>query len=174
MVFSPPLRLEVRSPIDVLIDTLAEELGRRGMVRLGEQSLALAGLQLEERLLFPEEARVWLRSPVTAHQTLTGAKTRFFSPEEAEWKERLEANLQAKLQALGRDPAPEFSITALDPGPKKQVVRFKETYITGYLGSFRIKTGSEAMAVLYHCGLGNRNSQGFGLFDIADERGRTD
>ncbi len=170
-MFSSPVRLEVRSPVDDLIDALPEELRKRGELLLGDRRLALDGLRLEEKLRLPGEACVFLRSPVTAHQTLPGGKTRFFSPEEPEWQDRLGDNLRAKLSALGMEPAPAFSITALDTVPKKQVIRFKETYITGYLGSFRIKTGPEAMAVLYHWGLGNRNSQGFGLFDIVDEKG---
>ena len=46
------------------------------------------------------------------------------------------------------------------------MLRIKETYITGYLGKFRLCTDPEAMAVLYYAGLGSRNSQGCGMFDI--------
>ena len=134
-MFSSPVRLEVRSPVDDLIDALPEELRKRGELLLGDRRLALDGLRLEEKLRLPGEACVFLRSPVTAHQTLPGGKTRFFSPEEPEWQDRLGDNLRAKLSALGMEPAPAFSITALDTVPKKQVIRFKETYIPVTLGA---------------------------------------
>ena len=168
IVFVPPVSLELRSAADALVDVLAEELRRNPESRLGDHPVSVCGLVCETRWLFPDSALIQTRSPITVYETLPDGKTRYFSPEDAAWQERLRRNLEAKADALGISSPAVFSLEPVG-GPKKQVSRFKGTYITGYSGRFRLRADAGAMAILYHCGLGNRNSQGFGLFDLLDK-----
>ena len=166
IVFTSPVCLEVRSAADELMDVLAQEMRQTPDRRLGDNSIRVCGLAGKTRWFFPDNALIQTRSPVTVYETLPGGKTRYFSPEDAEWAARLRRNLAAKAEALGMVGPRAFSVEPVGV-VKKQVSRFKGTYITGYSGRFRLRTDPETMAIAYHCGLGSRNSQGFGLFDLA-------
>lgn len=168
IVFAPPVSFEVRSAQDELVEIIAFQLRNHETLELGNNPVVLDHLEMRERQLFPDTAAIQMISPVTVHETTKDGKTRYLHPEEAEWSSKLASNLQSKLKALKMDCSTDFSIKA-DACPIKQVARFKHTYITAYSGKFIIKTNPEAMRVLYYCGLGNRNSQGFGLFDIPDK-----
>lgn len=168
IVFDGMVRLEVRSPADELIDALAESIMERGIVRLGRSELSLAGLACADRLLFFPEARIRMLSPVTAHDTLSDGRTVYYTPSEERFYECLAANLTAKLNAAGIATMPMLGCEPIGREPRKRVTTFKGIYITGYEGTFRLQADPEAMALLYYAGLGDRNSQGFGMFAIED------
>lgn len=174
IVFSSPVSLEVRSARDELIEVLAAELRKRGNVQLRDQFVSVCELRMEERLVFPGKARIRTRSPVTVHRTLPDGRTQYYSPKDPEWSGRLADNLRAKETAMQMEPSSGFSIKACGQRFRKQVAQFKGTFITGYLGDFMIDTDPGAVAALYYCGLGNRNSQGFGMFDIVEDGGEAD
>ena len=46
------------------------------------------------------------------------------------------------------------------------VTTFKGTYITGWQGYYHLEGSNELINFLYYAGLGDRNSQGFGMFKI--------
>ncbi len=168
ITFDGTVRLEVRSPADELIDTLADSLMRRGTVRLGHAELPIAGLSCADRLLFFPEARIRMLSPVTVHDTLSDGGTVYYAPSQEAFYERLAANLAAKLRAAGSGAAPILGCEPLGGELRKRVTTFKGIYVTAYEGCFRLQAESEAMALLYYAGLGDRNSQGFGMFAIED------
>lgn len=168
IVFDGAVRLEVRSPADELIDALAESLMARGVIRLGHSELPLTGLACADRLLFFPEARIRMLSPVTVHDTLTDGRTKYYAPSEETFYERLAANLAAKLIAAGIAVAPMLGCELIGREPRKRVTTFKGIYVTGYEGAFLLQVDPEAMALLYYAGLGDRNSQGFGMFAIED------
>ena len=167
LTFDSVIGLELRSVFNEIVDGVAQELRERVFLRLGSRELAVSELQLKERLSFPDRAIIQTRSPITVHTTLSNGHMYYFSPENPEWEERLAFNLDSKLNALGCSPPEYFSIEPTGQ-TRKTVTQFKGTYITGYTGRFRLKTDPSAMAVLYHCGLGSRNSDGFGMFDILE------
>lgn len=170
IVFSSPVWFELRSPVSVLLEDICEVLPVRPDIRLGNNTLTLEGIEGRDRLLFPARAKVRMLSPVTLYQTLPNQKTRYFSPDDAEWGPRLEKNLREKLTTLGLDASPSLLVTPDWRSIRKRVTRFKGTYITGYTGDFLIQTEPEALAVLYYCGLGSRNSQGCGMFKLLRQR----
>ncbi len=168
IVFDGAVRLEVRSPAGDLIDELADSLIGRGFIRLGRAELPLAGLSCADRLMFFPEMRIRMLSPVTVHDTLPDGKTVYYAPSEEAFYERLAANLAAKLNAAGSGDAPLLGCEPIGREARKRVTTFKGIYVTGYEGGFRLQAESEAMALLYYAGLGDRNSQGFGMFAIED------
>ena len=168
IVFQSPVTLELRSPLNIIVDSAIKNLLAKPQRRLGSNSLSVTDLHTEERLLFPSSALIRTQSPITVHETMKDGRTIYFSPKDPEWQKRLTLNLSSKLNALQINTSDPFSIEPEGDTFRKQVSQFKGTYITGYTGSFRITTTPQAMAILYYCGLGNRNSQGFGMFDILD------
>ena len=52
---------------------------------------------------------------------------------------------------------------------RKRVTRFKGTYVTGWVGDLILACDPQLLATLYCCGIGAKNSQGFGMFRIHDD-----
>lgn len=164
--FFSPVRLELRSAADALIEDAASSLARSGRLWLGGADLSLASIQIREELLFPSQAHIRMQGPLVVYDTFADGRTHYFAPDEDEWEERLRANLQRKMEALDLPIPDHFQISPFFETLRKRVTRFKGTYITGYTGDFLVHTSPEAMKVLYYAGLGSRGSQGCGLFDI--------
>ena len=50
----------------------------------------------------------------------------------------------------------------------KYVTNYKGFYISGWYGTYRLKGKRKYLDFLYQTGIGDRNSQGFGMFDLKD------
>lgn len=48
----------------------------------------------------------------------------------------------------------------------KHVTRYKGFYLSGWTGTYRISGERKYLNFLYQAGLGAKNSQGFGMFDV--------
>lgn len=168
--FSGAIRLEVRSPASELIDALCDSLQQRSAMRLGRNELPVINLECADRLLFFRQASIRMLSPVTVHETELNGRTIYYSPEDEMFLPLLAGNLASKLRAIGIPAAPVLSCVPNARTLRKRVTLFKGTYITAYEGRFELCAEPEAMALLYYAGLGGRNSQGFGMFAIENEK----
>lgn len=169
ILFSGPLSLEVRSSAAELIEQLAAHLLESGVLRVGRHELPVTDLRTADRLLFFPSARIRMLGPVSVHDTVPDGKTRYYAPTEERFGELLAENLASKLRAAGVDAAPYLGFRPLGKPPRKVVTTVKGIYVTGYLGTFTLRTDPEAMGLLYYTGIGARNSQGFGMFEIEDQ-----
>ena len=57
---------------------------------------------------------------------------------------------------------PKIKITAKD----KFVTRYKNFYISGWFSEYRLEGNRKHLDFLYQAGLGSKNSQGFGMYEI--------
>ncbi len=169
IVFTGPLSLEIRSPAEELIEQLASHLLENGLLRVGRCELPVTDLRTADRLLFFASARVRMLGPVTAHDTSPDGKTVYYAPGEERFGELLAANLAAKLRAANVSAPPYLGLRPAGRPPRKVVTTFKGVHVTGYLGTFDMEADPEAMGFLYYAGLGTRNGQGFGMFDIEQQ-----
>lgn len=166
ILFSGEIRLEVRSPAAELMEELAARTLENGFMRFGRRELPVVDLRTRDRLLFYPSARIRTLGPITVHETLPDGKTLYYSPDEEAFVGLLTANLAAKLRAAGLEAAPVLGFRPTGKPPRKYVTVFKGIHITGYTGEFLLEAEPAAMGLLYYAGLGVRNSQGFGMFDI--------
>lgn len=168
IVFRDILSFEVRSPIEELMDVLAAQLANQGKVRIGAYELPLVNLQNSDRLIFPQRAKVSLTTPVVVYEALADGHTHFFAPQDDGWFELMQANTKRKAEALGLSCSSTLQVIPLTETMRKQVTRFKGTYVTGWTGSMILGADAQLMAALWCLGLGVKNSQGFGMFEIDD------
>lgn len=168
--FERIVRLEVRTPAEDLLDDLAMQLSSRGIVRIGAYELSVVNLESRDRLLFPRQAKVRLLAPVVAERRANDeTHTIPLSPGDDDWLESIRANAKRKAKALGLTCDCALQAIPLSETLKKRVTRFKGTYITGWIGDIIVACDPQLLAALHCCGLGARNSQGFGMFNICDE-----
>lgn len=49
------------------------------------------------------------------------------------------------------------------------MTKYKGFYISGWLGEYELSGEAKYLDFLYQTGLGSKNAQGFGLFDVVEE-----
>ena len=106
-------------------------------------------------------------TPVLIHETYLDGHTYFFSPNEEDFFARICYNAAEKYKAITGKQAEDIF---LHPSGtfKKTVTMYKSTRLTGYTGSFELRTSLKMAEFLYNTGLGERNSQGFGFLRAYD------
>lgn len=166
--FNDIVRLEVRMPMEELLDNLAESLAQRGEMRIGKSVFSIVNLSAADRLLFPQRALIRMRMPVTLHRTREDGYTDYLHPSSVEFIEDMQKNTVAKKAAFGLSSG-LAQLIPLEETLKKRVVQFKGTNVNGWTGDFIMSADAETFSFLYCTGLGARNSQGFGMFDIVDK-----
>ena len=164
------VRFEVRSPLEVLLDELARQLSSHGKARIGAHELDLVNMQACDRLVFPPRAVLRMASPVVAYRTLEDGHTEHYSPNDPEWLPLVSGNAAHKAETLSLEAAVPLVVIPRSETLRKRVTRFKGTYITGWTGDLIASCDPAVLSLLYYTGLGAKGSQGFGMFDILDER----
>ena len=159
---------EVRSYVEELIEEVAIRLSTCGTARLGRHELEVANIQTNDRLLFGARMAVRMRSPVVAYSVLDNGHTTPLSPLDSAWLPIVRGNAARKACELGLEVDKQLQAIALEDGLRKQVTRFDNIMVTGWMGTLILAADPELLALLWCCGLGEKNSQGFGLFDVDD------
>lgn len=169
----PPLRLTVSSPYDRTLQGLAENLVRCDEIRLNGNRVHIESINVHFTPRFSDSVKIRMLSPVTVYSTLTRAdgskKTYYYNPFEEEFAELIRANIIKKYRALyGRAPLTELlSIEPLRVSRKdEKIIRYRGFIIKGWLGSYMLKGDPELIKLAYDAGIGSKNSQGFGCFEV--------
>ncbi|MGQ9723630.1 MAG: CRISPR-associated endoribonuclease Cas6 [Candidatus Jordarchaeum sp.] len=171
IVFEGSVRLYVSSPVERFIRELATTLVQRGNVTLGDTNLLATSVSFSKPPEFKEETYIRTLSPITIYSTLYNSenqkKTYYFSPKELEFSNLLCENAQKKHSILKGERA-EGSIEVEPIRVKEVIVLYRGTVIKGWVGKFLLKGSKDLMRTVYETGLGNKNSQGFGMFEVIE------
>lgn len=122
---------------------------------------------------------VKMLSPVTVYSTLLTQdkrrKTYYYSPFEEDFSRICHQNLLKKYQILYKttnldrpplDRPEKFSIIPERVSNRNEhIVMYKGTVIKAWSGIYRLEGSAELIKVAFDCGLGAKNSQGFGMVD---------
>jgi len=124
---------------------------------------------------FKNITSIKMLSPVTTYSTLYNSnkkrKTYYYSPFEKDFSIKIKENLLRKFKSLYKKfpKDNEFEIKAVKPKKEwEKIVNYKGTVIKGWMGRYKIKGNPELIELAYDTGLGSKNSQGFGCFEIEE------
>lgn len=167
-LFSGAGEIEFRSPSMQLCETISGAAGKWRFLRLGHAEAAITGMVLSQRFFFSDAVDIRMVTPVTIHSQLENGFTRYYEPSEPEFSRMIAENFARKYFAcFGQPPEGTVSLLPKLVAPEdRAVTRFKGTIIKGCLGRYLLRGRPEYLSFLYDCGLGDRNSQGFGMFDL--------
>ncbi len=74
----------------------------------------------------------------------------------------------------GTKPKSGIGLYPVEVGNKDKVVTcYKGMMLSGWKGIYRLIGQRKYLDFLYQCGLGTKNSQGFGIFSVIQENGGT-
>ncbi|MFW5437300.1 CRISPR-associated endoribonuclease Cas6 [Paenibacillus apiarius] len=171
--FSPPHVSFIFSAYDKkLVQELVSSLLIRDDLRLGSHLVKVGSVeQIHDTV--SEKMVIHFLTPVTMYSTFLlhdKKKTYFYSPWEEEFSPLIKANALKKYEALyGEVPASDMTIS-LSPLHRERIKprtsRFKSTVIKGWTGDFILEGDLELIRLTYDVGLGGKNSNGHGLYDI--------
>lgn len=168
IIFTERVSFEVRSVEPVMLQLLKEGFEKNG-ITYGKQTYHGVVLRLADKEPEEEELTIKMKSPICVYSTdkETG-KTVYYSPEDEEFGQYINENFRRKYQAhTGVFPDGEIIIRKVHVTPKdKYVTRYKGFYINGWSGTYVLQGKRRYLDFLYQTGLGSKNAQGFGMFDV--------
>jgi len=187
ITFAPPFRLIVSSPMNEFIEEIAEELMRKESVEICSQNVSLNSVEVSDISIDRDRLRIRMLSPVTIYSTLLRGdgkkKTYYYTPFEKEFSRLISENARKKFRAFyEREPGGSLKTLPLNRYPRthgeiqltplnvnksnEKIVSYKGTVIKGWTGIYELSGDPELMKLVYDAGLGGKNPQGFGCFEV--------
>ncbi|MCS7120350.1 MAG: CRISPR-associated endoribonuclease Cas6 [Nitrososphaerota archaeon] len=169
-LYKGDLTLHISSPIEEFIGSLADTIVKKGYIVLDDRELRVVELAFPARPNIEDgELRIRMLSPLTVYSTLMSfegkKKTYYFSPYEEEFSDLINSNLQKKYFLLsGKSVKSEIDIKPLKV--KEVITLYKGTVVRGWTGNFLLSGPEYLIMTAYEAGLGAKNSQGFGMFEV--------
>ena len=168
--FPLPVRLVVSSPVSGTLDGIAGGALDSGVLRIGNNSVRCGYVEAALQRVNGRSVTVRTLSPITCYSQTerNGCPfTVYHEPDQQEFEDSISNNLALKFRALYPDrepPGGKVRVTALGD-VYERISRFKENSkfpIKGWTGRFRLDGPRELLQVAVDCGLGAKNSAGWG------------
>lgn len=174
IAFRPPIHLIISSPLEPFITDLAETLITSDWGFLGGSVVGVKSITVEKAIPFRDTVQIKMLSPTVAYSTVNlednRKRTEYYSPWQDRYQEIARSNLMAKYQVLNGEPLVNDDFRIIPNGNQEQrfkaVINYKGTYIVGYNGIYWLKGNPDLIKVAYDTGLGSKNSQGFGCWEV--------
>ena len=168
IIFDSHVSFEVRSPEPLLIRLIEDSFNYYG-ITFGKTQYHDVELELFDYTVEEADLVVRMKSPVTIYSTdpSTG-KTYFYNPDESEFYDRINENFYRKYQAYyGIAPYKPLDISKNEGiKTRKIVTKYQSSYVTAWFVQLNLTGERKYLDFLYQTGLGAKNSQGFGMFEI--------
>lgn len=168
ITFYSYVSFEVRSPEPLLIRLLADSIWNEG-ITFGEKTFTDIQMELYDYTVEESELIIRMKSPLTVYSTdLETNRSYYYNPEEPEFYELVNDNFYRKYQAYyGVLPSSAVKMEKVENSSTRKIVtRYKGSYINAWYGTFQLKGKRKYLDFLYQTGVGSKNSQGFGMFEI--------
>ncbi len=171
ITFFPPIHFYFSSVIEEAISSHAKTLLKRKELRLGRNKISLESVHVIKEEVRNKKAIVKTLSPITIHSTNEEKKTVYYNPKQEIFYKLLEENLRKKCRIIGINE--NLESIKISPAEnsffKKVIALYKNNFvIEAWKGKFIIEAEPQVIEVALKAGLGDRNSQGFGMVAICD------
>jgi len=173
-----PLTWIISSPIYEFIVSFYNNLNNRRTIHIHssnleeEQVINLLDIYLEPIPLYRRSILIETLSPITIYRTDNKegkSFTHYFAPSAPEFNELILLNLLRKYRTLyGANFLlnEEAYIKPVKVSSHENIIYYKSNIIKGWSGIFELSLPKELFSLAFSCGLGAKNSQGFGCIGI--------
>lgn len=167
LLFKNHARLYVSCVDDEFFNYVVEKALTNRELQINRQPVMITKISLiDEKFAEDDEVIVRAVSPVTVHTTVhvDGRKfTKFYTPDEPDFADSLVRNLKSKFRSFHRcQPSGEIEIEPLPKSMEKVVVNYKNIYVVGWRGLWKLKGSGELIKFALDAGLGAKTAEGFG------------
>jgi len=178
LLLQAPIELLCSSPVPEFVRAVAEGALQVGVLRVKEIELPVSQV---ETLADPEFSSKMLFSPLSPVTVSTGRvdsdgkmRATYLSPEEPAFFEHLTNNLLRKYEALNGQPPEDLKVSfrlasELMPARRRlsKLIDIKGIKVRGWLVPIEAEGEPELLRLAYETGLGEKNSAGFGMVEVA-------
>jgi len=140
-------------------------------LKLNNQPIEVAEIVMNENTAKTSKSVIKTLSPITVYSTvhLNGRKkTIYYFPEDSLFQKYVKDNLIRKASMIYNKSFEKavFDIRPVEGKVSKNILYFKDIIIKGTSGIFEIQGDEELTYIALNCGLGSKNSQGFGCIRL--------
>lgn len=166
IVYQSPIKLVVSSCYEDFFIDLSLSLIQKE-VRIGNKNANISKMEI----IIEDPAacqKIRMISPVTIYSTINDGRTIYFSPENFDFKRLIKENIIKKYRAFYKDDQKEIFFDIQPCGRKynRVISKYDDFIIEGWLGDFMLKGDKDIIKLAYDTGIGGKNSQGFGCFEL--------
>lgn len=168
IIFRDSLSWEVRSIDGRLIQSVREGIEKDG-VWFGDIHIEDIEVQLTDYEVESDKIQIRMMTPICAYSSDENTKkTHFYTPDEEQFYNQIQENFRRKYNAYSGIDIKNGVNVCLDSVNERDkiVTNYKGFYLTGWKGRYTLTGDRKYLNFLYQVGLGSRNSQGFGMFDV--------
>ncbi|MFU2158300.1 CRISPR-associated endoribonuclease Cas6 [Caldisericum sp. AR60] len=173
------------SPLYEIVEDLGSNAFRKTGITLNDFNLFLVAVEVIKAPRLTDNVLIRTLSPITVYSTFfnNGKRTtHYYRPTESEFNRLIEQNAQNKYLIIKKAqglPIKEDEINnlhiSIEPykfslEKNKKIVYFKNTVIECFSGIFNLTGSLELIYATYDAGLGVKSSEGFGMWDVWNER----
>jgi len=190
--FAGPVSFWLASPETDILESFASHIVREGQVRLGDADCRVSAVEVPFAEIPGNQVTVRTLSPITVYSTLLTAdgrkKTYYYAPQEREFSEQIGANLVKKRAAMAaaypgsgypgngypgtREPTHQDTAVRLAPiritSRDSHIIIYRGIVVKAWSGIYELKGPPDLLRLAFDCGLGAKNSQGFGMIEKAE------
>ncbi len=173
LIIKSPFHFFVSFADENITKNLSLNLLKNDTINLRGNTLKVSSIEFLSPPDFKNFVTIKMLSPITVYSTFYKQdgtkKTYFYNPREKEFNEIIKNNALKKYKLiLGEEYNGTFEIEPLRFSIKRNfhILKYKGTIIHGYSGIYKLEGQPNMLKILYLCGLGSKNSQGFGMFEI--------
>lgn len=169
--FDLPIRIVISTPITSTMDGIASGALMNEYMHIGSNVVFCEKVEVNYYNSVSDYIIIKTLSPISCYSQMLRSDGRkytvYFSPFEKEFSNSIYNNLTRKYRAIyGTAEIPKGTVEVFPIGtPKERVAKFKvnDSFpIKGWSGRFKISGPKELLQVALDCGLGAKNSLGFG------------
>ncbi len=168
IIYNSPVSITIRSCEPYFIQLLLSFFTVGKELMFHRNLVAIEDIKLSGDIIYYEKIRVRTLSPITVYVTDESGHTLYYRPEDKEFCDGIIRNAKRKfIGFFGNEE--DFMLDIVPCTDKrfiKRATRFKDTFITAWHGEFELIGSVKTLNFLYNTGLGSKNSQGFGMFEI--------
>ena len=168
--FTDKVSFEIRSSEPCVIQNLICGFNNISAINIAHNNLTVENCVLKSKRIYKHRVRVKTVSPIVVYVTRNNTERIYFSPEDADFNHMVVNNAKRKwLSAGNKERDFRLAVSLITDVPlKKEVTKYKGSYITAWHGAFVLDGNPEVLDFIYNTGLGSKNSQGFGMFELIE------
>lgn len=171
IIFQDQFYFYISSQDETFLNEIYQTLNNNNYLMLKNEFVNILDIHIFHLKPFQGEKIVTLKSlsPILIYSTKDNYST-YYKLSDAESNTFILNNIHDKSVAYGYPLKEEcFEIINIHY-EKKRMVKFKNCVYRAYLSEFEVKTNFETLLFIYNCGLSSKNSCGFGMIEVVNEK----
>jgi len=172
---SSPFKLFISSPYTEMLISLTSNILNNTEIKLDINKVWIKSIEILPTPEIRKEIFIMMLSPLTVYSTIYSPngkkKTYYYNPSEKKFSILVKENIIKKYKAFYKKmpPSEEFFIEPVKVEKENEkIIIYKGFVIKGWMGKFILRGDPELLKLAYDTGLGAKNSQGFGMFEVVN------